>query len=654
MPIVDAVRAGEAVWIESCVDLERRYPRAFQSFSTGREMSMACLPLLARGRCVGGLVFIFEGARSFLADQRAFLKVLAWHAAQALERTHVYAAERQARAKAEAAQQRSEFMADASLILNETLDLEATARAVARAAVPRIADWCIVEFAESGVARVAAHVEPAKEPYVLELIHRFREADGARSGIASVMKTGRSEIYRVIDVAFLEAHMTGAPDLAKLYAETGLVSSMVVPIQARTRTIGAIVLNSTTPTRHYDEHDLRFAEDLGRRIGLAVENARLFREARDADRRKDEFLAMLSHELRNPLAPIVTTLGLMERRDRATFANERAMISRNVQRIVRMVDDLLEVSRITRGDIELHREHCEVAGLVADALEMAGPLLTARSQRVTVSVPESGLGVHGDRARLAQVIANLINNAARYTEPGGHIVIDAHADGADAVLRVRDSGRGIPKDAQATIFDLFVQVDTSLARSHGGLGIGLTVVKTLVESHGGSVRVFSEGPGKGSEFVVRIPLQATRDARAESASRVGSVRTDAATGLRVLVVDDNRDLADAMTALLADLGCTARVAYDGPAALGVVDDFEPDLALVDIGLPGMDGYELARLLRQQSHTLRLMAISGYGNESDRALTRDAGFDEHLVKPVSTERLEELLSAIRASPTHRAD
>jgi signal transduction histidine kinase/CheY-like chemotaxis protein len=442
--------------------------------------------------------------------------------------------------------------------------------------------------------------------------------------------------------------MPHAPELVDLFASTGIASSMVVPISSRGRTLGAIVLNSARPGRHYDERDLEIAEELGRRVGLAVDNALLFRDTREADRLKDEFLAILSHELRNPLAPILTALELIRLRGGDTFAREREIISRHVQHLVRLVDDLLDVSRVTRGKVQLKKAQWELSGVIAEALEIASPLVEERKHQLKLSAPD-GLIVRVDHVRMAQAIGNLLINAAKYTEPGGAISVAASAEGSEAVIRVRDSGRGIAPGALPRIFDLFVQEKLSLGGDQGGLGIGLTVVKSVVDLHGGSVSAHSAGLGKGSEFVIRLPL-ATGVTPRPSDAPPPLVLDPSSVRLRVLVVDDNADAAYLVGEALKLLGCSVQIAHDGASGLAACAESAPDLALLDLGLPDIDGYELARRLRELrgGSSTRIVAVSGYGQESDRVRSREAGFSEHFVKPVDLDTLSAIVARSRGS------
>ena len=384
---------------------------------------------------------------------------------------------------------------------------------------------------------------------------------------------------------------------------------------------------------------------------LARNQVNQLREAAEAaNRAKDEFLAMLGHELRNPLSPILTALQLMRLRGTVGAERERTVIERQVTHLTRLVDDLLDVSRIARGKVELKQELIEVAEVVAKAVEMTSPLLEQRMHTLDLQVPRSGLPLRGDATRLSQVVSNLLTNAAKYTPAGGHITVRGSEEQGQVVLRVRDTGIGIAADALAHVFDLFVQERQALDRSHGGLGLGLTIVRNLVEHHGGTVSASSEGRGAGSEFVVRLPKAAVTEQSASPhvANAQAGVPVEAsAQALRVLVVDDNTDAADMLAAVLSAKGYQTRVAHDGPAALLTAEKFRPAIAFLDLGLPVMDGYELATRLHEipELRNLRLIAVTGYGQESDRRKTRQAGFHHHLVKPVDLQAVDEVLTEI---------
>jgi CheY-like chemotaxis protein len=353
---------------------------------------------------------------------------------------------------------------------------------------------------------------------------------------------------------------------------------------------------------------------------------------------------MLAHELRNPLAPIVSALELMELV--GLPAGElrwcKQAIERQVQQLVRLVDDLLDVSRITRGKIKLRREPVELAAVLARAVETSRPLIAQRRQELSIDAPGSAVLLLGDLARLAQVVSNLLNNAAKYSDEGGRIWLSVELAGPHVVVRVRDAGCGISPEVLPHVFDLFTQADHTLDRSQGGLGIGLTLVKTLAEMHGGSVTASSPGLGRGSEFTVRLPRAPADVAPAPlpvARGAIGGARR------RVLVVDDNVDAAHSLARLLEAAGHDVSAVYDGLAALSQASQLRPDVILLDIGLPGLDGYEVARRLRSRPETAAalLVALTGYGQDEDRRRSQEAGFDHHLVKPVERGSLQRLFA-----------
>jgi CheY-like chemotaxis protein len=381
----------------------------------------------------------------------------------------------------------------------------------------------------------------------------------------------------------------------------------------------------------------------------ATEKRRIENEIREADRNKDEFLAMLAHELRNPLAPLHNALQILRMRgvDAATAERARAMMERQVQHMVRLVDDLLDVSRIMRGKIELHKEPVDVATIIARAVETAQPAIDALGHALEISLPKEPVLVEGDLMRLAQVVSNLLNNAAKYTEQRGRIWLSAERQGEELVLRVRDTGVGISPEFLPRIFDLFVQAEHGVARTQGGLGIGLTLVRRVVEMHGGRVTALSAGEGKGSEFIVRLPALSKDSAPRVGAGQEGGGETRPGPSFpchRILVVDDSLDAADSLATLLRLQGQNVQVAYDGPAALTAAQGFRPELVFLDIGMPGMDGYEVARRLRRQPENEKtlLVALTGWGQKEDRQRSKEAGFDHHLTKPAGAQTLRELL------------
>ncbi len=444
--------------------------------------------------------------------------------------------------------------------------------------------------------------------------------------------------------------------------------AMVLPLQPEgdPRALGIVVvgLSARLPfDSGYREFVVHLAEDLGKAITrirgqlvaaqnqaerAQIEAARAMAE--QANRAKDEFLAMLGHELRNPLAPITVALQLMRLRGDPSSERERTVIERQVRHLSTLVDDLLDVSRVVRGKVSLEQRDVALASVVARGVELAGPLIEQHQHQLSLRVPRS-LTVHADPTRLAQVVANLLTNAAKYTPPAGQIDVWAEAADPQVILHVRDNGIGIPRELLPSVFDLFTQGGRrSLDRSQGGLGLGLALVKNLVELHGGSVEALSDGEGRGSEFVVRLPIRGLSLERAESGP-IALGRPSSGAPLRVLVVDDNRDAADMLVDVLTLLGHEAQALYDPQVTLEQAPTIAPELLFLDIGLPGIDGYELARRLRKLLGPVTLIALTGYGQDSDVQAAMNAGFDHHLVKPLDFGRLQDLLDDIgRARPS----
>jgi signal transduction histidine kinase/ActR/RegA family two-component response regulator/PAS domain-containing protein len=490
----------------------------------------------------------------------------------------------------------------------------------------------------------------------------------SRTICAEALRTRRRAV--VPDVAAY-APLKGTDDLRTM-RETGIVAVQSTPLVARTGRMVGMLSTQWNQVHVPPERDLRNLDILARQAADLIERKRNDEALRQADRRKDEFLATLAHELRNPLAPIRNSLTVMRLAERGAgggnggaeqgdgparidAAGVREVMERQVQHLIRLVDDLLDVSRITRGTMPLRREPVELAAVVRHALETCRPLAEGLQHEVIADLPEEPIWLNADPVRVTQVFNNLLNNACKYTDPKGHVWLAAERQGDEVVVRVRDSGRGIPTDRLATIFDMFEQVDRSLEKTQGGLGIGLTLVKRLVELHGGSVLAHSGGPGLGSEFVVRLPAlrsipEFTGRFRETAAAQPPPARPAGNGGPapRVLVVDDNVDSADSLALLLQVAGSEARTARDGVEALETARDFRPDVVFLDIGMPRMNGYDAARRIREEpwGRDMLLVAMTGWGQEEDRRRSKDAGFDAHLVKPADGTEVMRLMERTR--------
>jgi PAS domain S-box-containing protein len=434
-------------------------------------------------------------------------------------------------------------------------------------------------------------------------------------------------------------------------------SGLVVPLVARNGEPFGYLQIDRTDRGDFDEDEASILAQLAHMAAVAVQNAQLYEELRIANHRKNEFLATLAHELRNPLAPIRYSLELMQlsENDADAQRESRTIIARQVTQMVRLIDDLLDVSRISRGKIELRPERVTLHSVIAAAREASGPIIADYRHEFIVEVPEDPIWIQADPTRLAQVLLNVLNNAAKYTPAGGRISLtvtktdedSASGDRGGVAIHIRDNGVGIPTDMLGQVFEMFTQVDRSLDRSQGGLGIGLTLVRRLVELHGGSVEAHSDGPGKGSEFIVRLPLihnlaKSEEPINGEVSSDAASTRTH-----RILAVDDNQDAVDILARTLQLKGHEVQTAYDGIAAVDVAARFKPEIVLLDIGLPRLSGYDVARRIRQQpgGDAVTLIAITGWGQEEDRRQSEQSGFDLHLVKPVDPIALLKLLAEL---------
>ncbi|HEX9942821.1 MAG TPA: ATP-binding protein, partial [Thermoanaerobaculia bacterium] len=496
-----------------------------------------------------------------------------------------------------AAGRRFALLAEVGRELAASLDARQMLARLAELMVPDLADYCIVDvFDEAGsVERAAvAHRDPAGRELVNELQRRYPPSVGAATGMGLVLRTGEPVWAPEVSEEQIRAAAQDEEHL-RLLLRLGPKSSILVPLFSHGRVLGALALAITQGDRRYSREDLALAEELGQRAALALDNARLYQtamaeiaerrrleaelrqrveELAAADRRKDEFLAMLAHELRNPLAAISHAGYVLDRKGAGDPRTSEllAMIGRQIRHLSRLVDDLLDVSRFSRGRIELRTGPVELRRAVEGAVEAARPLVEQRRHTLAVSLPAEPLWIEADLTRIEQVLANLLHNAAKFTAPGGRIDLTAERQGCEAVLRVRDDGAGIAPDLLPHVFDLFVQEDRSLARSQGGLGIGLTLARALVERHGGAIAAASEGPGRGSEFTVRLPLLADFDAGAGAG--LGSAREEEMgpapaypSGSRVLLVEDNLDAAEALCELLRLWGHEVEVAHDGISAL---------------------------------------------------------------------------------------
>jgi signal transduction histidine kinase/DNA-binding response OmpR family regulator len=552
------------------------------------------------------------------------------------------AREQAARQAAEKAMRRSALLAEASRLLSRSLDFDATLATLREAVVPALADACqLVLYDSNGggywFAPANSSVPPGVDPAKSSHARIATVNEALAQAVTDAIQSGHAQS---IDAGFV----TDAPDLDTKRKWSSL---LVVPLNARDVPLGAIICCLQGVRRQFDPSDIALIENLASRAATALENARLYQTIRDGERRKDEFLAMLGHELRNPLAAITNAGELTKLLDRADpgFDESLEIIRQQASLMKRLVDDLLDVSRITSGRIELKKSAVRAREILARASESSAALFKSRGHTLHVSVPDKDVVFDADPCRLEQILSNLLVNAGKYTDPGGSIWLSAEKVGNEVVFRVRDTGIGIGSDLLPNVFDLFAQANRSLHRAEGGLGIGLTIVRGLTELHGGRVWVTSDGFGRGAEFLVALPAVAHVEApKAPESTEIkpsGKPR-------RILVVEDQAALSYVTVALLQRLGHEVRAAADGAEALTAVREYRPDVVLLDIGLPGMDGYEVARCLRSElgDSAPFLVAMTGYSEHEISRHAPKSRFDRHLVKPADVAALREVLTQVK--------
>ena len=503
-------------------------------------------------------------------------------------------------------------------------------------------------YARPGRTPPAFPASPGPDGYRIdgEHMHLFRAVveNNERVGVAYVLGHYDPWDHLADYIAILLLVMIPSLALAAFLAGW-LQSAVTTPILDVVR-----VSNEVIEKRDYSVRARKTTSDeIGQLVdafnAMLAEIGRRAEALRSADQRKDEFLATLAHELRNPLAPIRNALEILRLagNDPEKAGKAREMMQRQVAQMVRLVDDLIDVSRITTGKLGVRKVVFDLRSALRDAVETVRPFMDSRKHTLDVRLPREPLAVDGDSTRLAQVFSNLLNNAAKYTEQGGRIALNAHREGKEIVVTVKDNGIGLAPESLPLIFEMFMQVDRTLERSQAGLGVGLTLSRTLVQLHQGTLDVASEGKGKGSTFTVRLPASYTR--LEDPAGPAGAGAADG-PGRRVLLADDNVDFVNSLGQLLASRGHDVRIAYDGAEAIEAAREFNPDIAFLDIGMPKVHGYDVARRLRSEPATAEcmLVAVTGWGQEGDRAQAREAGFDRHLVKPVDPAEIEAILEA----------
>jgi len=551
--------------------------------------------------------------------------------------------EQAARTSAEEQQRRASFLAEATQVMASSLEVDTILTGASGLVVPFLADFgAVVLVDEDGTERSRRASSVAGWDHYL---------GKHRASFESMLARQQQQAIETAEHA--HADRLGPAPEGDVVDDCPAGEVHAFPLVTRGKTRGALLVALGPSTRRLAGADLSLADSLAGRAAASLDNCLLYQEIQSADRRKNEFLATLSHELRNPLAPMRSALHML-RAGNVDVPKARSLLEtmdRQVAQMTRLVEDLLDISRITRGVIELRREPVDVAAEVRNALESCGGPLEVGRHQLKVDLPGETMKVFADRVRLQQILENLILNAVKYTESGGRIEVRARAEGENIAISVSDNGIGIAPDKLAQVWDLFVQVDDSTERTRKGLGIGLALVRDLVKRHGGTVEAQSEGLGKGSTFIVRLPRAAANEVR-ETATPMELPATEASPR-RVLVVDDNIDAAETLAMMLEILGQETRQAHDGHRAVAMAAEFQPEVVFMDIGLPGLSGHEAAARIRKDLGLTRayMVALSGYGTDEDRRKSMYAGFDSHMVKPLDPAALPGILSAADKRRAH---
>jgi CheY-like chemotaxis protein len=591
----------------------------------------------ARGYALGAVDCILSPVIPEVLRTKVKVFVDLFRMSQAIQRQadeRVALAEEQARrVVAEENSRQYTFLANAGRTLTSTLDYDATCQALANIIVPALGDW------------IAVTPDREHGGILASVIYRLGTADAEETAQISSIESNQFENWNEI-VATIQSVLESGHELSCCHVleNTSVRFCFLMPLRVQGKYLGVLTVGRHLNRNDFSTSDLHLVREIAGRAAMALDNARLYSALQRADRDKNEFLSMLAHELRNPLASICNAVQLLQMPGYQGQDIEwvRDVVSRQMVQLVRMVDDLLDVSRITQGKIQMQMSLIHPEEFVRRAVETSQPLIDSRHHNLEIEVSQNCSWVQGDTVRLTQIVANLLNNAAKYTPEGGVIQLLVECEHDTVSIRVRDNGIGIPPNMLFRIFELFTQDTRALDRAQGGLGIGLTLVKRLTEMHGGTVQAYSNGEKQGSEFIVTLP--AARETEPKTHWAPEPAHPAVAPGSKtILIVDDNVDAAIGLSRLLRTYNYDVIVAHDGHSALNAYSESNPDAVLLDIGLPGMDGYEIARHIRQMTAgTPLLIAITGYGQEEDHKRSMEAGFNHHLVKPV---RLEEIISAL---------
>ncbi|HEY9611688.1 hybrid sensor histidine kinase/response regulator [Allocoleopsis sp.] len=565
---------------------------------------------------------------------------------RAEEQRRLLAYEQAAREAAEAHGKRSTFLAEASRVLASSLDYQTTLARVAQLAVPTLADWCFIDLIENNLAGcgepVVATSEPVNEALLRQLRRRYPLPFNADAETARVLQTGEPELVTDIPDSFLLSVARDEEHLS-LLRQFNAKSYMVVPLTARKRKLGTMTFVSSQPECRYSRVDLMIAVELAQRCAIAIDNARLYQEAQEANRIKDEFLAIVSHELRTPLNAILGWVNILRNRKVNESLTTRALetIERNAKSQTKLIEDILDISRIIRGSIRLNTHPVHIASLIHAVIENVRPTAELKAIQIESSFDPSVSLVMGDQERLQQIVWNLLSNAVKFTPEGGCVEVRLEQVNSTAQIAVKDTGKGINPAFLPLVFDRFRQADSTTTRTHGGLGLGLAIVRQLVEMHNGMVYAASEGEGKGATFIVQLPVIEAVQEEATEENASGD-KAPTLEGLRVLVVDDSADTLDLIAFILEQYKAQVTTATSVDEALHAIAQVKPDVIISDIGMPEQDGYSLIRQVRtlegDGGKQIPAVALTAFAGEEDRTLILNSGFQMHIPKPVEPTEL----------------
>jgi PAS domain S-box-containing protein len=594
--------------------------------------ALAFIPVLGEGRLIGKFMAYYAQPHRFSEDELEAALMIGHQVGFAVQRRRTEMERRRAEVSLQVRARQQHAVARLGELALRERDLQR----VLDAATAMVAETLETEYAK------LLELQPGGGEFVLRAGHGWRGLEAGRSRLAADRDSQAGyTLLSDVPVVVRDLRTEGRFSGPSVLHEHGVVSGMSCIVRGSGGAPWGVLGAHARREIPFTDDDVAFLVAVANILGEAILRHHAEKALQEDDRRKDEFLATLSHELRNPLAPLRNALHLVRQENGAGPLHQ--MMERQVNHLIRLVDDLLEMSRISRGAFDLRKERIDLATVVRNAVETSEPLIARARHRLQIALPEEPLWLDGDPVRLAQILSNLLNNAAKYTHDGGDIAVSARQENESVLIAVRDSGIGFAADAQAGLFQMFGRGERRLSQHDSGLGIGLSLARRLAGMHGGSIEARSEGPGKGSEFTVRLPLATDQQPASESAAPVAA----SLTPKRILVVDDNRDAADSLGMLLQMLGAEVRIARDGNEALATFSAYEPTVVLLDIGMPGMDGYEVARRIRSgfpDRHTA-LIALTGWGQEEDRRRAREAGFDHHLIKPADMEALQVLLASL---------